>query len=194
MSVRSDARREQIFAAGARLFATQGYERTSLQEVADELGVTKAALYYYINSKQELLFSIMSFVMESVMKDVVEITAEKISATAKLERLVRRYIGFFTAHPNELTIMVLRQDSLSEELKGKLDDWQREYLGHVKAIVAGTLQERGARGVDVTSVTFALLGGMNWIFRWYDPTGAIPPEKLADDFFAVFGGTICKGK
>ena len=59
MGERWDARREQIFSVGARLFAQKGYERTSLQEVADLLGVTKPALYYYFGDKAGIFQAVM---------------------------------------------------------------------------------------------------------------------------------------
>ena len=179
-------RKEQIFEAGARLFAEKGYERTSLQEVADVLGVTKPALYYYYQSKEELLFEITSFVMDRLMADLREIAASDQAPLEKVRELVRRYVKFFAAHPDEQTVMSTQVDSLGPERRAAAHARQREYLHVVKAIVGELLAEHPGNELDETSVTFALLGGMNWIFKWYDPAGRIDPDQLAADFMQFF--------
>ena len=186
MGERWDTRREQIFAVGARLFAEKGYERTSLQEVADLLGVTKPALYYYFRSKEQLLFEIMSAVMDRVLADVREVAEGAASPGDKLRELIRRYIGFFAAHPHELTLMSTAVDSLGPEAREQIVGRQREYLRYVRRIAGELLGNREDPEVDETSAAFALLGGMNWIFKWYDPSGRICPEDLVKDFSRIF--------
>ncbi len=178
-------RKEQIFAAGARLFALKGYERTSLQEVADALGVTKPALYYYYRSKEELLFEITGFVMDRVAADLEAVVRSGRPPVDQLQDLIRRYVRFFAAHPDELTIMSTQVDSLSEPHRAEILDRQRAYLHTVRGIVEQILAGRPGRPLDPTAVAFGVLGAMNWIFKWYDPRGAVTPEALADDFMEL---------
>lgn len=193
MTNRTEIRREQIFQIGAELFARQGYERTSLQEVAERLGLTKPALYYYFDSKQQLLFAIISFVMDKVYGDLAEIVSSNRTPLQKLEALIESYIDFFTAHPNELTILVVHEDSLEPELRAKFIDRQKEYKRSVLGIVKDILAQRGENDIDPTALTFALIGSMNWIFRWYDPTGRIPPKRLAKEFLRIFAPAVSDG-
>ena len=186
MTARGEARKDQIFSVGARLFAQKGYERATLQEVADLLGLTKPALYYYYASKQELLFEIMSFVMERVLSDIREIASSDASALDQLAALIRRYIGFFAAHPHELALMSIQVDILRPDLRDQILEKQREYLRHVRKIVGALLEAKDSSGLDETSAAFALLGGMNWIFKWYHPEGRLTPEKLAADFLTLY--------
>lgn len=181
-----ECRREQIFAAGARLFAEKGYERTSLQQVADLLGVTKPALYYYYRSKEDLLFEILSFCIDHVTRDIREVLAHDMAPGQRLARLIRGYVQFFASHPHELTILSTAVDSLSEEHRAVIVDKQRTYLGCVRAIVSALLAQRPGAGLDETACAFALLGMMNWIFKWYDPQGALGPEQLADQFQELY--------
>lgn len=179
-------RKTQIFAAAARVFATKGYGRASLQEVAEALGVTKPALYYYYRSKDELLFEITSFVMDRVAADLTEIAGSDRSPLEKLRALIGCYVRFFAAHPHELTIMSTEVESLGPERRELIVERQREYLGVLRGIVRDLLAEHPGSTLDETSVAFALLGGMNWIFKWYDPAGRVSPERLADDFTHLF--------
>ena len=181
-----DDRRTQIFEAGARLFAEKGYERTSLREVADVLGVTKPALYYYFRSKETLLFEITSFVMDRVLADITQVVDSEQPPLDKLRDLIRRYISFFARHPCELTIMSTQVDSLDAENRQIILDRQRHYLALVRTIVRDVLAAQPERRMDETAVAFALLGGMNWIFKWYDPAGRISPDRLADEFMDLF--------
>jgi TetR/AcrR family transcriptional regulator, cholesterol catabolism regulator len=179
-------RRDQIFSEGARVFAEKGYGRTSLQEVADALGVTRPALYYYYRSKEDLLFEITSFVMDRVMADLREVAESGRTPLEKLRGLIGRYVRFFASHPHELTIMSTEVDSLGPQRREVILARQREYLRLVRSIVRDLLGEHPGTTLDETSVAFALLGGMNWIFKWYDPGGRVTPEKLADDFTQLF--------
>jgi len=181
-----ESRKAQIFEVGARIFAEKGYERATLQEVADALGVTKPALYYYYGSKEDLLFEITSFVMDRVTADLREVAHSGCAPLDKIRDLVRRYVGFFAEHPHELTIMSTEVDSLGPGRREEILDRQREYLRLVRTIVREFLDGHPERGLDETSVAFALLGGMNWIFKWYDPAGRITPERLARDFTDLF--------
>jgi AcrR family transcriptional regulator len=186
VSEKRETRKDQIFSVGARLFAEKGYERTSLQEVADLLGVTKPALYYYYDSKEQLLFEIMSFVMDRVLQDAVEISGSSLTPAEKLHEMIRRYVGFFAAHPAELTLMSTAGDSLGADLRAVIVERERQYLQFVRGIVAELLDGHRGKDVHETSAAFALLGGMSWIFKWYDPDGAITPEQLAGDFLKIY--------
>lgn len=193
MSERWESRREQIFSAGAKLFAEKGYERTSLQEVADLLGVTKPALYYYYSSKEKLLFEIMSFVMDRVLADVREVAGSDLSPYDKLRDLIHRYVVFFADHPAEHAIMSTEVDSLGPDLRETVQNQQRLYLAQMRKIVSELVDPQ--KQLDETSVAFALLGGMNWLFKWYDPAGRITPEKLAEDFVRIYAyGLLGEGR
>ncbi|PLX46017.1 MAG: hypothetical protein C0609_01775 [Deltaproteobacteria bacterium] len=189
MSEKRGALKGRIFKEGARLFAEQGYERTSLQELAGALGVTKPALYYYFSSKDELLFGIMTFVMDQVLADVIEVGESSLSPSDKLHDLIRRYISFFAVKPHELTIMSTEVDSLGPEFRETIVARQREYVQLVRGIISGVMAGRRggkARSVNETAAVYALLGGMNWIFKWYDPAGPLSPDELARDFMSIF--------
>ncbi|WP_169709607.1 TetR/AcrR family transcriptional regulator [Deferrisoma camini] len=181
--VRED-RREQIFAAGARLFAEKGYERTSLQDVADALGVTKPAFYYYYRSKEELLFEILSFSMDRVTDDIKAALCLDAPPEERVREWIRRYVRFFTAHPHELTLLSTAIDSLGPDRRERLKARQRRYLDMARRLVAA-IKAPGS-GLDDTVSAFALLGMMNWIFQWYRPAGPVAPEALADHFYRIF--------
>ena len=177
-------RREQIFAAGARLFAEKGYERTSLQDVADVLGLTKPAFYYYYRSKEDLLFEILSFSMDRVTEDIEAALAADLPPEERVREWVRRYVGFFATHPHELTLLSTAVDALSPRRREHLRERQRRYLDRARRLV-GAVKDPGAP-LDDTVAAFALLGMMNWIYKWYDPAGPVSPEDLAGHFFRIF--------
>ncbi|GAB6061830.1 TetR/AcrR family transcriptional regulator [Deferrisoma palaeochoriense] len=182
--VTREDRREQIFAVGARLFARRGYERTTLQDVADALGVTKPAFYYYYRSKEDLLYEILSFSMDRVTEDIEAALALDAPPEERVREWIRRYVGFFTSHPNELTLLSTAVDAVGPERREELKARQRRYLAMARRLVAG-VKDPGA-GLDDTVTAFALLGMMNWIFQWYRPDGPVDPEALAGHFYRIF--------
>lgn len=190
MSQPKEDRKDQIFALGAHLFAEKGYERTSLQEVADALGVTKPALYYYYRSKEELLFEIMSFVMDRVLADLEAAVAVSPDPVEKMREFVRRYVRFFAAHPHELTLMSTAVPSLGPDRREVIDRRQRRYMDLLRGIVRELLDRRPGRRLDEVVVGFGVLGAMDWIFTWYDPDGRIGPDELADQFIELFSSGL----
>ncbi len=185
-SVPREDRREQIFSAAARLFAQKGYGRTSLQELAGALGVTKPALYYYYRSKEDLLFEILSFCIDRVTDDIEQVAASDLDPEGRVREWIRRYVRFFADHPHELTLLSTEVDALGPETRRIIVDKQRRYLDRARRLVEDLRAASGAPPLDPTVGAFALLGMMNWIHTWYDPAGAVDPEALADHFFRIF--------
>jgi hypothetical protein len=135
----------------------------------------------------------MSFVMERVLTDISDVAGSDLPPYEKLREYVRGYVGFFAAHPNEHTIMSTEVDSLGPELREIVQDRQRLYLTQVRRIVSELVPPE--KQLDETSVAFALIGGMNWLFKWYDPDGRITPERLVEDFVRIYAyGLLGEGR
>jgi len=176
-----DDQREAILAAAARLFATQGYSATSMNQVAEACGLSKATLYHYYRDKYALLFSI---------------------ADTHVERLQR------IAHePGELRTMITR---LVEEYADAQDDhWvltsevrflepadRRRILDREREVVAAFAQRVSALRPDLDEaalakpLTMLLFGMVNWMFTWMKPDGTLDHAAMAPVVADLFLGGL----
>ena len=172
---------EDIFRKAADIFHAKGYDATSMDDLARALDVTKAGLYYYIESKEDLLFAIMSFGMDWLDAQVIA----PARAEPDPERRLRVIIG---RHGSELLGGIRAITILSEEVAALVPKHRRVILERKRAyldLVRGTLDELKAAGrlrdVDTTVAAFCLFGTLMWLPRWYRSRGRLSTEQVIEE-------------
>jgi AcrR family transcriptional regulator len=170
--------REAILACAATLFAQRGYPGTSMNEVAQACGLSKATLYHYYKDKYALLVSITEGHVQRLHGLVAEVTAERLAPEAHLRELVRRiveeYAGAQAAH------RVLTEDVrfLHEPDRERVLNKEREVVaGFARAVVA--LRPDLKRAKLAKPLTMLLFGMINWMFTWLRPGGELDHEAIA---------------
>lgn len=186
VSEKKEDRREQILSAAAKLFSEKGFERSTFTDLAGRIGFTKAALYYYYRSKEQLLFELMQEALDRVASDLKEIVESNASGLDKLKDFLISHVRYFTNHPGENAVLANEIGSLNDEHRQIVTKSEREYVKLVSRIVSEILQQRPSQNMNVIPAVFALLGSLNWLFTWYDPEGRITPEELAEDFLKLY--------
>ncbi|MBI2830598.1 MAG: TetR/AcrR family transcriptional regulator [Chloroflexi bacterium] len=178
-------RREEIIRVAAKMFAEKGYDATTLDEIAREIGVTKPALYYHINSKDELLQVIVGRIMK-LMEEVTRTGRSNLAPRERIEAVVRKLVEF-SAENGEATRIAFEQASiLHQRTKAAFKRRQKD----VDQALQKTLEEGVEQGVfaidDVKMVSFAVLGACNWIYHWYEPGGYLSKTQVSDYFIHFF--------
>jgi TetR/AcrR family transcriptional regulator, cholesterol catabolism regulator len=172
-------RREHILRVASRVFAEKGYRATSLQEIADEVGVTRPSFYYHFKSKQEILAAIVDAAFERAEAAVDEATETGGSAIDQIRDFVRRYVEINTEHAE---VPVLFQSL------GELDEEAAEAARRRRRVIDHKLARLIERGVQVGELTssspliaaYGILGAANWMHTWYRQGGRLRPEEIAD--------------
>ena len=190
----STKRREaEVIDAAITIFHERGYSDTSVEEIANALGILKGSLYYYIDSKEDLLFAIVRKVHEDVERLLAE--ALEHDGSTPLERL-RRYIRSqteYNAH-NIAKISVYYDDMsrLSSARMVEIRDARREAERSIRALIVEA-QQAGqiSPSIDPRLAGHSIFATVNWVYRWYDPAGRIGPSDLADFTarYALYGLT-----
>jgi TetR/AcrR family transcriptional regulator, cholesterol catabolism regulator len=180
--------RQEILRAAARLFQQQGYDATSMNDVAAALKLSKGGLYHHFQSKDEILFNLMSHAMD--------ITEERVIAPAKLipdpeERLrtvIRRHIAVvLSERDREITVMLHENHPLSPTLRKRINSRKKDYVHFLENLISEVQRARGSSGpVTPRAAAFALLGMINWIYQWYRPDGSLQEESLAQQYTDIF--------
>ena len=193
-----DDRLRQIFFAAAQLFCEQGYDATTMSDIGDVIGVTKAAIYHFIpGGKQDLLFAIINYGMDTVDEFVITPAKEVEDAEDRLRVIILNHSKLVMRRStgqgfNPVTVMVDEVASLSPAQRRKIDGRKRVYMN----LVRETLQQLRNEGkvkddLDITVVAFSLIGTIIWLGHWYRPNGKLASAQVADIICRmVLGGIL----
>lgn len=176
---RAQQKKQALLREAVRVFNQRGYANASLDDVARNLNITKAALYYYFRSKQEILYECycMSF---DVWDDALEYAIEHgRNGRERVEIYIRRYIslGLGVLLP---TINVREQEALSPEFRQKLARRRRTRRNLLRQIIADGIKDGSIRDCDPRIAVSVIAGAISWLFRVYRPEGDLSVEDFAD--------------
>lgn len=170
-------RMAELLDIAARLFNEQGYRATSLAEIGEELGMNKASLYYYVNSKDDLLARVIYRASQRLRLLAEGISEDTDDPQRALVRLVETHCHTLLDHPNEFGTVIFQRRYISADILPEISDRERAYFDAVKALVARG-KERGVfRSADPGVTAQILLDSMNGILRWYRPGGRLDRDK-----------------
>jgi AcrR family transcriptional regulator len=174
-------RRMQIIRVATRLFVERGYRATSLQDVAEVLGVTRPALYYYFPSKEELLYAILSFAQDVNEETTAHVFESTSDPALRLARLVHAEVLDVTGEVDSpvTPLMVDEMDELSPEHFREVAQRRRAHFDRHRGLLEDLRHAGGLRDIDTTVATFGLLALTNRVSTWFDPKGRLSGEQVA---------------
>jgi TetR/AcrR family transcriptional regulator len=187
-STKFDFQREQILVVAARLFAASGYSATSMNEVAEALGTSKANLYYYVRDKYKLLVEICESHIQRLEAVVREVERQNLAPEPRLRQLVLRFLQEYANAQNEHRVLTEDVKFLNEEDRERILEGERRVVAAFARTLAVLRPGLDAAGL-AKPLTMLLFGMINWMFTWLKPGGKLTHEDMAPivaDFF--FGG------
>jgi len=180
--------RQEILRAAARLFQQQGYDATSMNDVAAALKLSKGGLYHHFQSKDEILYNIMSHAMDITEGRVINVVRRIDGVEERLRTLIRLHIQVvLSPEDREITVMLHENHPLSPALRRKINGRKKDYLHFVENLVAEVQRKRNSPSpVTPRAAAFALVGMINWIYQWYKPDGELTGEALVQQYTDIF--------
>ena len=178
---RHESRRGVILSTAARLFAERGFEATSLDTVADELGMHKATLYHYFKGKQEVLYEclVQSF---ADLDEVIVAVQDKSRPVA--ERLRHFALALARAQNSEYgrCQVIVGPRPLEGATGDKIREFQRKLDSTVRTLVKEGVSTKVFKPCDPGLVAAMLFGTLNWVPRWYRPDGRLTLDQIVNNF------------
>jgi len=187
-------RKQKIIDTAATLFHRKGFASTTLDDVSKELGISKAALYHYVGSKDELLSIIYTQAFDHVFKDTYEISGMALPPDEKLRLIIRNHIkNIIIKDLSMFSVYFSEESQLPEKDFKKIREEKKKYTRIVEKIIKEGISEGQFKSVDPVLDAYAILGMCNWIYKWYSPkTTNYTPEQIADHFIALLEGGYLK--
>lgn len=182
------AKIEKIHDVAASLFAKHGYYGTRMEDIAAGLDLQKGALYYYFDSKEALLASLVEKRVGMALDVLREIVARDTTATDRVREAFTGHLSVFQEHADIYTIFnTERLHSINEGAAEKVNELGREYESLWEQLVdEGKSSGEFRSGLDTSVTVKAVLGACNTTLTWFREEGPLSIEEIADRFAGLF--------
>lgn len=176
------ARRKELIRIAANLFRKQGYERTTVRDLAHHAGIKSGSIFYHFRSKEEILWAVMALGITSTTEKLAQALSQSPTPRDKIAVLFRVHLhSLLGENRDALEVMLYEWRSVSEEIRPTLI----ELRDHYEALWQTTLDEAQASGdilpIDTKVLRRMLLGGLHWSAQWFRESGELSIDALADE-------------
>jgi AcrR family transcriptional regulator len=179
--------RAAILEAAQQLFMRDGFHGISMRQIAEVVGVTKAALYYHFQDKEDLFVAIVEQYLLAMSAMIDEVTTSGGSARQQISELVRRILS---QPPEQRSIIRLASQELSnvspQNRARFLAMYHDQFIGRISALLAGGMDNGELRAVDPAVATWSLLGMMYPYFHPSPPSQAGPSGALIEQLLQIY--------
>ncbi|MFZ9428105.1 MAG: TetR/AcrR family transcriptional regulator [Burkholderiaceae bacterium] len=184
-----DDQRDRILHQAAELFALHGYGGTSMNEVAQACGVSKAALYHYVRDKSELLMLIALTHVGRLEHLTAEVLSQPLPAEERMRLLILRFVDEYAGARHEHRVLTEDVKFLESQEQRQVLAAQRRVVNAFAAVVRELRPELADAGLH-KALTMLLFGMINWMFTWLRPDGTISHGHMGEMVVALFFGGI----
>ncbi|HEX3232446.1 MAG TPA: TetR/AcrR family transcriptional regulator [Pyrinomonadaceae bacterium] len=181
----NEDRLAEVYRTAAQIILRKGYDATSINDIANALGMTKAGLYHYINGKKELLFDIMNFGLDQLEEEVVNPAHSIADPAARLRFIITSHARLVTRGDGAITVLVDEITALTPVQYRKITRRKRAHFDRLRAVLDTLKAEGMLQDVDTTVATFSLLGMIHWLSRWFRQDGALTEEQVAEEIARI---------
>jgi len=173
-------RRAEILHAALRAFRDKGYHATTLDDIAEHVGVRKTALYHYFPDKEAILHECHRESLAELSRILREARAFD-TASAQLAHVIREHVRVMT-DTLEGSPLAFEVTALSAERQARMIAGRDRYERGVRRIIDRGMRDGEFRKGDSKIAVFVILGAINWIARWYRPEGVLKASELGPEF------------
>lgn len=180
-NVRKELVRDQLINKAAELFSTQGYSRTTIQDIARELNLSRSSLYHYFRSKEEILEALIEEQTVGPSQAMEKLLADK--ETPASERLRKALIDSILRKLTEsarFRVLDQIEFEMPETLAGLHSRSKRNVLELWSSLISEAIEVGEFRSVDARMAAFAMIGMAAWTAWWYSPGGKKSPQEIAE--------------
>ena len=182
----------EILHAALATVREKGYHATTLEDIAERLGVRKTALYHYFPDKDSILYACHQESLAELDRMIAESANCCTSARERLAYLINEHVRVMTDEL-EGSPLAFEVPALSDERRVEIIAGRDRYEHVLRDIVTDGVDSGEFRQVDAKIAVFAILGAINWIARWYRPEGQAHAKELGSQFADyLLGGLIAE--
>ena len=188
-------KREAVLKTAAELFLEKSYGRTSMNDVAERLNITKPVLYHYFDNKEDILLECYRLGVGLIESILTEIADHCGNGLQKVESFIHSYAMVMTVNFGRC-VMRLDEGDLTSQARAEVRNYKRKIDRRLRGFIQEGTEDGSIAPCDAKIAAFAIAGALNWVCMWYEPDGALPPEEIAAQFSHILtrGLGSSKGK
>lgn len=171
-------RREKILDAAAALFARKGFLGASVAELAEACSLSKAALYHYYPSKEDMLYDVMHSHVKALDAAAARVAAGALPPREQLRSLARAFMALYAGAADRHKVLLGELDNLPAKRRAAVVALQRKLIAGVETVLEKIEPRLPKPRLRPAAMLF--FGMINWTHTWFDPRGALSPEAFAD--------------
>ncbi|MCA2252144.1 TetR/AcrR family transcriptional regulator [Mycobacterium intracellulare] len=181
-SMRKELVENQMYETAAKLFAERGFAGTSLQDIADAMGITRPALYYYVKSKEDLLSRLVTEITAGNTAQILQVTTNKtIDPVQKLSEVAYLMAHNRALQPTRFLLLARSEAELPEDLAKVHETTKRKMLRNLIEVIQAGIDAGQFRPVNPRIAALAVIGMCNWVAWWFHEGDAASAEQVATD-------------
>jgi len=175
----------RILESAVRSFARRGFYGTSMDDIAEELKLTRGSLYYYFHDKEEILALCHLVALDAVNRALDMVRAERLPPDAAIRRLIVEHVRVMVDRFHG-TALALDVDALDDARRAEVVALRDRFERGLRDIMEEGVAAGLFRAADPKLTSFAVFGAINWVGRWYRPGAGADPETIGDTFADLF--------
>ena len=179
------SRLEEVLQSAANIFFAKGFHATSIEDVARDVGMLKGSLYYYIKSKDDLLFRLLLAGIEDGDAFIAQQIDPQGDPLEQLERAIRAQIDYIIEKRVQFGLFLHEFDSLSGKRQHKLISVMSRYNSRFVDLVKRGQEQGKLMDGEPWVIVNGVLGMCNWLYRWYDTDEVSDPEQVKQIFLGM---------
>ncbi|WP_420395317.1 TetR/AcrR family transcriptional regulator [Nioella sp.] len=167
-----DQKRDQILQSAAKIFATEGFDRASMAQLARECGISKANIYHYYDSKDAILFDILDSYLSGLRDLILATDVEGLGPEDRLRRVIRDVLRAYQGSDYEHQVQLNALSALPEEQQDRMRAYQRDMVRFLSDCIRAAAPEVfGDDRAKLRAVTMSVFGMLNWYYMWNGDAG-----------------------
>lgn len=179
-------REAELLRVATNLFRERGFHATSMQDLAEALGMNRGSLYHYIESKDDLLWWIVSGALDKLRARVEPVLGGDGPAVERLRGAIAEHLAFAADHGDELALVQIELRSLAPARRAELIERRDAYEHEWRATLEAAFADGSLRATDTRLTVIAILSACNWFTQWYRADGALTVDQIAASFADLF--------
>ncbi len=192
MSASETGLRDEILATATQLFIQQGYHGLAMRQISEALGVSKAALYYYFEDKEELFLAILTDYLEEIEAAVAAIHTQTESGAEQ----IRRFVEMVLRQPAERRAIIRLASQEMAQLSASARQrfnrlYHEKFIGKLTALLQSGMERGEFRPLDAETAAWALLGIMYpYFYPAHSGDRPIEPDTIGEIVTIYLNGLI----
>jgi AcrR family transcriptional regulator len=187
-----DGKREAVMEAAVRMFLERSYSRTSMEDVAAQLNITKPALYHYFRNKEEILVEIYRLGTDLIDEMLDAIEAQKKPGLDKVADFVAGYIRIILL-PYGRAVTRLDDGELSRGSRQTMRLRKRQIDHRLRALIEDGMRDGSIRRCDPKLAAFMVTGAVHGMASWYEPSGPTELGTIIAQYVRLLTGGLASG-